>query len=73
MVNFELPAILSMAFPTTFESQALTRLRSQQVADDGEQLATGAASRDTRNRIAGLLVGIGDAFKDRFQRYEGDR
>jgi hypothetical protein len=65
--HLELAAVLRMALPHALHAQALAGLGAEEGADDGEQVAATPARGDAGDRVAGLLVGVGDALKDRLQ------
>jgi hypothetical protein len=71
-LHLELAAVLGMAFPAAPQTQAFPGLRPKQRPDHRHKV-----SRPPRGHpgdgVAGLLVGVGDAFKHRVQRRGRDR
>ena len=66
-VHLELLAVFGMAAPAPGQPQAFADLGAQQRPDDRQQIRPGPLGRDPSDRVAGLLVGVGDPLQDRLQ------
>ena len=66
VLDGELLAVLRVGAPAALHAQRFARLRPEQRADDGQQIARAAARVDPRDGVAALLVGVGDPLQDPF-------
>ena len=66
-VDLELPPILGVRPPPADQPQALPRLHPQQRTHHRQQIRTGAVGGHPGDRVAGLLVGVGDPLQHRIQ------
>ena len=67
VLHRELLAVLRVGAPAALHPQRLARLRAEQRADDGEEVAAAAAGVDAGDRVAVLLVGVRDPLEDPFE------
>ena len=66
-LDLELPPVLRVRAPPAHQPQALPRLRPQQRTHHRQQIRTGAVGGHPGDRVAGLLVGVGDPLQHRVQ------